>query len=136
MMRTKALYDELIDQPGATEWEELNDDEVAELYTKLLSLPGFSDGLEEGVGDGTEPDDSERSPENLQKTLDSWRDTASRVDVGLQCCFRLCGGFKMELSMSILGNDLQGQIFFFPLLHLASATRLTVDMLPGYSRSQ
>ena len=31
--------------------------------------------------------------------------------------------------MSILGNDLQGPIFFFPLLHLASATRLTVDML-------
>ena len=76
-----------------------------------------------------EPGDSERSPENLQKTLDSWRDTASRVDVGLQCWFRLCGGFKMELSMSIMGNDLQGPIFFFPLLHLASATRLTVDML-------
>ena len=35
----------------------------------------------------------------------------------------------MELSMSIMGNDLQGPIFFFPLLHLASATRLTVDML-------
>ena len=131
MMRTKALYDELIEQPGATEWEELDDDEVSALFAQLLALPGFSDGLEEGVSDGSvrEPGDSERSPENLQKTLDGWRDTASRVDVGLQCWFRLCGGFKMELSMNIMGNDLQGPIFFFPLLHLASATRLTVDML-------
>lgn len=36
MVRTKALYDELVEQPGATEWEQLDDAEVSELFAQLL----------------------------------------------------------------------------------------------------
>lgn len=50
-----------------------------QIGSPIAALPGFSDGLEEGVSDGSEkePGDSERSPENLQKTLDGCADRLS-----------------------------------------------------------
>jgi hypothetical protein len=111
------------------------DTEVASLYSDLLSLPGFGSmgGPEEGDdrgGAGARRDDD---PVELQKSLDGWRDVASRVDVPLQSWFRLCGGVRCNISMRILGTSLQGPVFFFPLRHLASATRLTVRSTNCYT---
>ena len=65
--------------------------QVGELLKQLLALPGFDsmeDDDEASEGGGSRGEGGRggpRSPAVLQKTLDGWRDTADRVDVGLQC---------------------------------------------------